>query len=163
MADVCIRPLPPLARRQLAAEQVVTDLVTVTKELVENALDARATSITVRLINHGLTALTVLDNGMGIAVADHALVAVRHATSKLTSAADLVGVRTLGFRGEALHALCRTSYRVQITTRTIGEPVATVLTVNRDGEVVCSARMPHPVGTAVFVEKPLYSTPVRRQ
>ncbi|KAJ1652445.1 hypothetical protein IWQ61_007218 [Dispira simplex] len=158
-----LRPLPPETTRRLSAGQCVVDIPSIVKELIENALDAQATLVTIRLVNYGLTTITVTDNGHGIPRASHSVIGTRHATSKLQGFNELAHVATLGFRGEALNAICTSGYQVQITTRTSSNPVATVLKLDRQGRITQTAHAPQEVGTTVFIEKPLYTVPIRRQ
>ncbi|KAJ1960396.1 hypothetical protein IWQ62_004249 [Dispira parvispora] len=158
-----LRSLPPETVRRLSAGQCVVDIPSIVKELIENALDAQATLVTIRLVNYGLTAITVTDNGHGIPRTSHSVLGACHATSKLQGFNELAHVATLGFRGEALNAICSSGYQVQITTRTSSDPVATVLKLDRQGRITQTAHAPQEVGTTVFIEKPLYTVPIRRQ
>ncbi|KAJ1975997.1 hypothetical protein H4R34_004135, partial [Dimargaris verticillata] len=158
-----IQSLPALTLRKLCSGQAIPDVPSIVKELIENALDAQATSVTLKLVNHGLTAITVTDNGQGIPSESHAFIGARHGTSKLQTFDDLWRVRSFGFRGEALYAICSLAYQVQITTRTASDPVAVVLTLNSKGERVQTHHAPNEPGTSVFVQKPFYNVPVRRQ
>ncbi|KAJ1982607.1 hypothetical protein H4R35_000233 [Dimargaris xerosporica] len=158
-----IQSLPALTLRKLCSGQAIPDVPSIVKELIENALDAQATSVTLKLVNHGLTAITVTDNGQGIPAESHAFVGTRHGTSKLQAFDDLWRVHSFGFRGEALYAICSLAYQVQITTRTASDPVAVVLTLNSQGEQVQVRHVPNEPGTSVFVQKPFYNIPVRRQ
>src|SRR5690348_7384798 len=100
MAHVAI--LPSAVADQIAAGEVVERPASVVKELIENALDAGATAIDVAIEDGGRQLIRVSDNGTGMARDDAVLALARHATSKIRSAGDLVGVRSFGFRGEAL-------------------------------------------------------------
>ncbi|RKP34871.1 histidine kinase-like ATPase [Dimargaris cristalligena] len=158
-----IRPLSDLTQRRLVSGQVLLDIPSLVKELLENSLDAGATTIAVKLSNHGLTTVTVADNGCGIDSTSHHLVGIRNTTSKLAQWTDLERVTSLGFRGEALSSICSTAYAVQITTRTAVCPVGSVLTLDNQGRVTRVHSTSAEVGTTVFIEKPLSRLPVRRE
>src|SRR5215203_5476866 len=110
-----IAVLPPAVADQIAAGEVVERPASAVKELVENALDAGATTIEVALEDGGRTLIRVSDDGSGMERDELLLALERHATSKIRSAADLVGVRSFGFRGEALPAIASVS-RLELET-----------------------------------------------
>ncbi|KAI9800654.1 MAG: hypothetical protein M1825_003976 [Sarcosagium campestre] len=116
---------------------VLTNPVSAVKELVENALDASASSITVEISANTLDVIQVNDNGHGIAPDDRDNVARRHATSKIRSMADLrsLGGRSLGFRGEALSSAAEMTDSMTITTRIDGEAVGRKWTISKAGTV----------------------------
>lgn len=132
-----IAALPPQAVRAIGSTQVLTDPASLVKELVDNALDAQATSITVEISTNALDIIQVKDNGHGIAPIDRPLVCKRHCTSKIKSLDDLakIGGASLGFRGEALASAVEMSGGVLITTRILGEATAVSLKVSQEGEV----------------------------
>lgn len=132
-----IAALPPQAVHAIGSAQVLTDSASLVKELVDNALDAQATSITVELSTNALDVIQVKDNGHGIAPADRALVCRRNCTSKIKDLDDLanIGGASLGFRGEALASTVEMSGSVVIRTRIIGEATAVSLKVSCNGEV----------------------------
>ena len=115
-----IHVLSPHVANQIAAGEVVERPGSVVKELIENALDAGATAITVDILDGGVTRISVTDNGSGIEREDCANAFLRHATSKISNADDLAAIHSLGFRGEALASIAAVS-KVVLTTRTAGE------------------------------------------
>ncbi|ORZ34225.1 hypothetical protein BCR44DRAFT_1436809 [Catenaria anguillulae PL171] len=160
-----VQALPTDAVSRISAHQVIADLATAIKELVDNAIDAGATRIDVRLVNHGLDSFSVTDNGSGIPPADHALVATQSATSKLRSMDDLDAVMaggSLGFRGQAMHALCALSQQVIITTRAEEMTVAAAkLVFDKEGKLVSSSPISATRGTTVQVQGLFAALPVR--
>jgi DNA mismatch repair protein MutL len=160
-----IKALPQTAVRAIGAAQVLTDSSAVVKELVDNALDARATSIAVEIHANTLDSIQVRDNGHGISPQDRPLVAKRYCTSKLTNADDLssIGGSSLGFRGEALASAAEMSGGMTVTTRVEGEQVATTLKIDQQGGVAGQERVSAAVGTTVKITDFIKSNPVRRQ
>ncbi|KZM22186.1 uncharacterized protein EKO05_0002096 [Ascochyta rabiei] len=164
-APPCIAALPPTTVRQIGSHQLLTDPSSVVKELIDNALDARAKSIFVDIATNTIDSVQVKDDGHGIPSEDRTLACRRYCTSKIRDFHDLkeVGGRWLGFRGEALASLADMSGTVSITTRVEGEPVAVKLTYQRNGELLSTERDSHPIGTTVKVTKLLESAKVRKQ
>jgi DNA mismatch repair protein MutL len=152
--------LPDAVADQIAAGEVVERPASVVKELVENSLDAGARHVRVELENGGKVLIQVSDDGSGMGREDAVLSLDRHATSKVRSAADLVGVATFGFRGEALPAIASVS-RLTLATHD-GDTEGTELTVNggRLDRVVPIARQR---GTSVTVRGLFFNTPARRK
>ena len=132
-----IAALPLTTVRQIGSHQLLTDSSSVVKELIDNALDARAKSIFVDIAANTIDSVQVRDDGHGIPSEDRALVCRRYCTSKIRDFRDLkeVGGKWLGFRGEALGSIADMSGTISITTRVEGEPVAVKLTYQRNGEL----------------------------
>lgn len=143
----------------IAAGEVVERPASAAKELVENAVDAGATSITVEIQNGGVTFLRVSDNGCGIAREDVPLAFLRHATSKISNQDDLAAIGTLGFRGEALASICAMA-RVELLTRTEGELAGTRYVIEGGAEKSCEDAG-CPVGTTILVRDLFYNIPAR--
>jgi DNA mismatch repair protein MutL len=154
-----IRVLPPEVASQIAAGEVVERPASVVKELLENALDAGAKSVTVNIATAGRTLIQVADDGTGIPAEELTLAIERHATSKLVSADDLFRIATLGFRGEALASIGSVS-RLTITSRTANSPAGARLRVE-GGTIGRLEIVGAPVGTVVSVEDLFYNIPAR--
>jgi DNA mismatch repair protein MutL len=154
-----IRTLSPEVASQIAAGEVVERPASVVKELVENALDAGAKSVTVEITAAGRSMVQVADDGVGIPPDELALAIERHATSKLASAEDLFRIATLGFRGEALASIGSVS-RLTITSCMLDSPAGARLHVE-GGRIGKLEKTGAPVGTVVRVEDLFYNVPAR--
>jgi len=148
---------------QIQSGQVIVDLNSVVKELVENSLDAGATSIEVRFKNQGLDSIEVSDNGKGIAPEDYETIALKHYTSKLSSYEDLTSLETFGFRGEALSSLCALSKFHITTARAEDGAVGKRLDFEVSGKLKGTSVVASQRGTTVVVENLFHSLPVRRK
>lgn len=144
---------------QIAAGEVVERPASVVKELVENALDAGATSISVEIQEGGLKILKVADNGEGMEPADAQKAVQNHATSKITTAADLTNVHTFGFRGEALASISAVSH-FELITQTEGSDSGCSIQV-RGGTKLEKTPASRPRGTTVMVSNLFFNTPAR--
>jgi DNA mismatch repair protein MutL len=145
----------------IAAGEVVDRPASVIKELMENAIDAGATAITVEIRNGGISFMRVSDNGCGISPEDLPVAIRRHATSKIKNAEDLDGILTLGFRGEALAAIAAVS-NLRIISRTRDADMGAVLCASA-GEQITVTEQGCSVGTSVIVENLFFNVPARRK
>ncbi len=143
----------------IAAGEVVERPSSVVKELVENAIDAGATTIAVEIRNGGVTYLRITDNGEGIEPSEVPKAFLRHATSKLRSPEDLASIATLGFRGEALAAIAAVS-RVELRTRTAGAQLGWQYCIE-GGQETISQETGCPPGTTIIVRDIFFNTPAR--
>lgn len=154
-----INKLPKNIWELIAAGEVVERPASVVKELLENSIDAGATSITVEIQSGGIRYIRITDNGCGIAREDVPLAFVSHATSKISSASDLDAISTLGFRGEALSSVAAVS-RTQILTKTADEAVGTRMEIE-GGEQTLLDDAGCPDGTTIIIRDLFYNTPAR--
>jgi DNA mismatch repair protein MutL len=154
-----IRRLPDHLVNKIAAGEVVERPASAVKELVENAVDAAARAILVDLRDGGAALMRVTDDGVGIAAEELPLALERHATSKLASDADLEAIATLGFRGEALAAICAVS-RFSVTSRARGA-VEGLRLGGEGGQVTQRLAVPADEGTSVEVRDLFFNTPAR--
>jgi DNA mismatch repair protein MutL len=144
---------------KIAAGEVIERPASVVKELVENSIDAGATSISVDIKNGGISYIKVVDNGAGIDEDDAEIAFERHSTSKIMSASDLEGISTLGFRGEALASIAAVS-RIRMTTRTKDKQYGLLVEVC-SGRVTDVRQTGCPVGTTFTVTDLFFNTPAR--
>lgn len=144
---------------KIAAGEVVERPSSVVKELVENAIDAKATAITVEIKNGGITFIRVADNGTGIEEADIRKAFLRHATSKIKTVEDLMCVNSLGFRGEALSSIVSVS-SLELITKTKDSLVAYRYASNGGVEEAFD-EVGAPDGTSIIVKNLFYNTPVK--
>ena len=154
-----IHKLSPHIANLIAAGEVVERPASVVKELLENAVDAGATKITVEIRDGGMTFLRLTDNGCGMAADDAKTAFLRHATSKLRTEEDLAAIFTFGFRGEALAAIASVS-RIDIMTKTPGSLAGTSLHLEA-GDVTEESEVGCPDGTTIIVRDLFFNTPAR--
>ncbi len=151
--------LSPHIANLIAAGEVVERPASVVKELLENAVDAGASKVTVEIRDGGMTFLRVTDNGCGMAAEDARTAFKRHATSKLRTAEDLSAIGTMGFRGEALAAIASVS-RIELMTKTPGSICGTSLMLE-GGEITEESEVGCPDGTTIIVRDLFFNTPAR--
>ncbi len=160
MSDV-IQLLPDSVANQIAAGEVIQRPASVVKELVENAIDAGASTINVIIVDAGRTSIQVIDDGKGMSETDARLSFERHATSKIRQADDLFALHTMGFRGEALASIAAVA-QVELITRQATDEVGTHLSIAASvfrGQEPCSC----PVGSNFKVDNLFYNVPARRK
>ncbi|MBX9737748.1 MAG: DNA mismatch repair endonuclease MutL [Phycisphaerales bacterium] len=156
-----IRVMSSLVASTIAAGEVVERPASVVKELVENAIDAGATRISIDLEQGGIELVRITDDGHGIPEADLHLALAPHATSKITATEDLDQIATLGFRGEALASITSVS-RITLRSRTLAQPAAAE--VSAEGDQVSPPRPSSgPLGTSITVRNLFFNTPARRK
>ncbi|XP_053454340.1 PMS1 protein homolog 1 isoform X2 [Nycticebus coucang] len=157
-----MKQLPAATVRLLSSSQIITSVVSVVKELVENSLDAGATSIDVKLENYGFDKIEVRDNGEGIKAVDAPVMAVKFYTSKISSHEDLENLTTYGFRGEALGSICCIA-EVLITTRTAADNFSTQYVLDGSGHILSQKPSHLGQGTTVTALRLFKNLPVRKQ
>ena len=160
MTDV-IQLLPDSVANQIAAGEVIQRPASVIKELVENAVDAGATTINVLVVDAGRTSIQVIDNGCGMSETDARLAFERHATSKIRKADDLFSLHTMGFRGEALPSIAAVA-QVELRTRRATDEVGTCLHImgsRMESQEPCSCA----VGSSFTVSNIFFNVPARRK
>ncbi len=160
MSD-CIKLLPDIVANQIKAGEVVESPSSVVKEMVENAIDAGATSVTVNYVNGGRDLIQIVDNGRGMSPADARMAFECHATSKIASLDDIYALHTFGFRGEALSSIAAVS-QVELLTRPHDSEIGTRTLIN-GGEFVSQTPVATPAGSQFLVRNIFYNTPARRK
>ena len=156
-----IRVLSDQVANQIAAGEVVERPASVVKELLENSLDAGATRIRIEVEGGGRKLIRIVDDGQGMVRDDALLAFERHATSKLHSSDDLLSIRTLGFRGEALPSIASVS-RLTLETRSAEDAAGTAVEI-AGGKILRVEDAGLPVGTTIAVRDLFYNTPARRK
>ena len=152
-----ILQLSPHVANLIAAGEVVERPASAVKELLENAVDAGASKVTIEIRDGGMTFLRVTDNGCGMSAEDARTAFLRHATSKLRSEEDLAAIGTMGFRGEALAAIASVS-RIDLMTKTAGSLSGVKLHLEA-GRITEEAEAGCPDGTTILVRDLFYNTP----
>lgn len=160
MSDI-IQLLPDSVANQIAAGEVIQRPASVIKELVENSVDAGATTIRVLVVDAGRTMIQVVDDGVGMSETDARLAFERHATSKIRKADDLFSLQTMGFRGEALPSIAAVA-QVELTTRMADDDIGTRLTL-QGSHVVSQEAVSCPTGSNFKVENLFFNVPARRK
>ncbi len=160
MSDI-IKLLPDSVANQIAAGEVIQRPASVIKELVENAIDAGATSIQIVLKDAGRTLIQVIDNGKGMSDTDARLAFERHSTSKISKAEDLFSLQTMGFRGEALASIAAIA-QVELRTRAKGAQLGTKIMINASK---CESQEPDmcPEGSNFMIKNIFFNVPARRK
>jgi len=157
-----IHALDPRLINQIAAGEIIERPASMLKELIENALDAGATSIDIEVENAGVKRLKISDNGHGILKGDLAMALSRHATSKIENLTDLEQIATLGFRGEALPSIASVT-RMTIKSREQAAEQAWVVSSDGNNQTTEPTPVAHPVGTTIETRDLFYNTPARRK
>uniref|UniRef100_A0A663N726 Mismatch repair endonuclease PMS2 n=1 Tax=Athene cunicularia TaxID=194338 RepID=A0A663N726_ATHCN len=157
-----IKPIDRKSVHRICSGQVVLNLGTAVKELVENSLDAGATNIDIKLKDHGAELIEVSDNGGGVEEENFEGLTLKHYTSKIQDFSDLVHVETFGFRGEALSSLCALS-DVTIFTCHKSAKVGTRLVFDHNGKITQKTPFPRQQGTTVNIQQLFYTLPVRHK
>ena len=156
-----IRLLPEIVANQIAAGEVVNNPSSVVKEMMENAIDAGASSVTVNYRNAGLELIQIVDNGCGMSPLDARMAFDRHATSKISTLDDVYRLHTFGFRGEALASIAAVA-QVELRTRRAEDEIGTV-TIVTGGEFVSQTPAMCPAGSQFLVRNLFYTAPARRK
>ena len=146
---------------KIAAGEVVEKPASVVKELIDNAIDAKATNITIEIQDGGMQKILVVDNGLGMSPTEAPLAFQRHATSKIRSEEDLLTLRTYGFRGEALASIVEIS-KTTMKTRPGGDQLGSEIVI-QGGEMISTNQVGCPSGTSILIEDLFYNVPVRKE
>ena len=160
MSDI-IHLLPDTVANQIAAGEVIQRPASVIKELVENAIDAQATHIQVRVVDAGRTSIQVIDNGKGMSETDVRMAFERHATSKITEADDLFNLHTMGFRGEALASIAAVA-QVELKSRMADHELGSHISIS-GSKVTGQEPVACPVGSNFIVNNLFFNVPARRK
>jgi DNA mismatch repair protein MutL len=155
-----IKILPPELASKIAAGEVVQRPASVVKELIENSIDAGASSVTIVIKEAGKSLIQVVDNGAGMSASDARVAFERHATSKISTYDDLENIRTLGFRGEALASIAAVA-QVQLKTKRASDESGALVRID-GGETKKDGKVGMEPGTSVSVKNLFYNTPARK-
>ena len=156
-----IRLLPEIVANQIAAGEVVDNPASAIKEMMENSIDAGASSVTVNFRNAGLELIQIVDDGCGMSPMDARMAFDRHATSKIETFEDVYRLQTFGFRGEALASIAAVA-QVELRTRQADDEIGTITIVN-GGEFISQTPTMCPVGSQFLVRNLFYTAPARRK
>ena len=156
-----IKKLDKSVSNKIAAGEVVERPASVVKELLENSIDAKASSITIEVKDAGKSYIRVSDNGTGIHRSDIKLAFQRHATSKIYADEEIYDIKSLGFRGEALASIASVS-NVEVITRTLDDEYGTKVEL-MNGEIIKESSLGCPVGTTIIIKDLFYNTPARHK
>jgi DNA mismatch repair protein MutL len=159
MQDI-IHLLPDSIANQIAAGEVVQRPASVVKELLENSIDAKATSIQVIIKDAGRTLIQVIDDGIGMSATDARMSFERHATSKIRTSDDLFEIRTMGFRGEALASICAVA-QVEVRTRRIVDEIGSLIRIE-GSDLKTQEAITSPKGSNIQVKNLFFNVPARR-
>lgn len=160
MAD-CIRLLPEIISNQIKAGEVVEYPSSAIKEMMENAIDAGATKVTVNFVNGGRDLIQIIDNGCGMSPSDARMAFECHATSKIKELDDIYALHTFGFRGEALASIAAVA-QVELTTRQSDAEIGTKVVMS-GGEFISQTPVAAPIGSQFVVRNIFYNSPGRRK
>ena len=160
MSDI-IQLLPDSVANQIAAGEVIQRPASLLKELMENSVDAGASSIQIVVKDAGRTLVQVIDNGSGMSETDARMAFERHATSKIKNATDLFALRTMGFRGEALASIAAVAH-VELNTRSAISELGTRIVIS-GSEIELQQPVNCPIGSNFLIKNLFYNVPARRR